>query len=425
MTRPNFTPDPPPEGADSAELTAWFMDQLNRIADWWPPDYDARLAALETRNTVNAGTFPLNTRVAIGITVTDVPALNCGEGSVAEIASTPFYNPIGIMYANTADRVVLFSTNVVTTPSRIVEVNPNTGAVTDLHNVTGEVIYGVVCSPTGSISTADRVIWMEGGFGSTIYFKCYTLAPWTMVWEVSLSYGGSFSGIAGESNSSILVKGSLGMRYVNKATGGNSADITPDAGYSLPSNFHAAYLLPHAYDWQFIIKETATNDYHVVEVPNGHSSIGASDIVETLSVGSATDLVYGGAPVVDSDGNVYWPIISPQMQAAEGESHSTFILRVNASKVHDRTWGFSTTGISSFGATNLGVLTYQEDRDVILCCTSNKVQQYHIPTNTWSECTPSGVDDNIFGAAYVGNDTLWTQKTSDTNNVGAWEFTIY
>ena len=53
MTKPKFTPDPPPylQGMEVDKafplFVDWAMRQNNRIEDWWPKDYEARIQALE------------------------------------------------------------------------------------------------------------------------------------------------------------------------------------------------------------------------------------------------------------------------------------------------------------------------------------------------------------------------------------------
>jgi len=59
MTKPKFTPDPPPVGATDAEVIAWGKRQLDRIEDWWPKDLEDRLAALELRFPYKPGTWPI------------------------------------------------------------------------------------------------------------------------------------------------------------------------------------------------------------------------------------------------------------------------------------------------------------------------------------------------------------------------------
>lgn len=59
MTKPKFTPDPPPVGASREEQLAWFQRQFDRIEDWWPKDLEDRLKALEIAFPYKSGTWPI------------------------------------------------------------------------------------------------------------------------------------------------------------------------------------------------------------------------------------------------------------------------------------------------------------------------------------------------------------------------------
>jgi len=59
VTKPKFTPDPPPVGGSSEERVAWTQRQYARIEDWWPKDLEDRLAALELRFPYKSGTWPI------------------------------------------------------------------------------------------------------------------------------------------------------------------------------------------------------------------------------------------------------------------------------------------------------------------------------------------------------------------------------
>jgi len=58
MSRPKFTPDPPPITPNEVEAE-WFWRQLQRIEDWWPKDYGDRLRALEGLAPYKSGTWPI------------------------------------------------------------------------------------------------------------------------------------------------------------------------------------------------------------------------------------------------------------------------------------------------------------------------------------------------------------------------------
>ena len=58
MSKPRFTPDPPPEGADP-RLVEWANRQFQRIEDWWPKSYDARLDLLEALQPYAPGVWPI------------------------------------------------------------------------------------------------------------------------------------------------------------------------------------------------------------------------------------------------------------------------------------------------------------------------------------------------------------------------------
>jgi len=58
MSKPKFTPDPPPVTPSRVEAE-WLWRQFQRIEDWWPKSYDNRLALLELLQPYKPGTWPI------------------------------------------------------------------------------------------------------------------------------------------------------------------------------------------------------------------------------------------------------------------------------------------------------------------------------------------------------------------------------
>ena len=65
MTKPKFTPDPPPylKGMPFEQAFPLFVDwkirQENRAEDWWPKDLEARVQALELLAPYCIGTWAI------------------------------------------------------------------------------------------------------------------------------------------------------------------------------------------------------------------------------------------------------------------------------------------------------------------------------------------------------------------------------
>jgi len=105
MTKPRFTPDPPPVGGTKEEILAWKKRQYDRIHDWWPKDLEKRLAALELAFPYKSGTWPIvDTSISVQSTcVEGIPS--CSESAdvwnAGALSSSPlviknckFTNPI-------------------------------------------------------------------------------------------------------------------------------------------------------------------------------------------------------------------------------------------------------------------------------------------------------------------------------------------
>jgi hypothetical protein len=80
VTKPKFTPDPPPVGASQQELLAWEKAQFDRIEDWWPKNLEDRLKALEIAFPYKSGTWPIVDVASLDFTATvDIPEAACSD----------------------------------------------------------------------------------------------------------------------------------------------------------------------------------------------------------------------------------------------------------------------------------------------------------------------------------------------------------
>jgi len=89
LSRPKFTPDPPPEGADP-RFIEWANRQFQRIEDWWPKDYGDRLRALELLTPYKSGTWPIIDSSSFRVTAEAIRQyeLNCGAATAFDSGLT-------------------------------------------------------------------------------------------------------------------------------------------------------------------------------------------------------------------------------------------------------------------------------------------------------------------------------------------------
>jgi len=179
VTKPKFTPDPPPVGGRSEERIAWAQRQYARIEDWWPKDLEDRLAALELRFPYKSGTWPIVDSSSVSFQVESVqsfvPALLVFDeaGKHYELSDNCVTGFDGV----TNDRPVsgndLLYTTAKSDLGHFVAIKSDGGTTVDRFDGTTWSTHTLPLagfSKSGVVWWNDRyiLIWYRGGLGGLI-----------------------------------------------------------------------------------------------------------------------------------------------------------------------------------------------------------------------------------------------------------------
>jgi len=424
VTKPKFTPDPPPVGGSSEEHIAWAQRQYARIHDWWPKDLEDRLAALELRWPYKSGTWPIVDASSINFNASAAQlfALNCGEATEFTLGETCNAK------SNNAS-ISIFGTTKIFLSKRGIGINAcgNSSSVlyeydiindtwtTRLTNSGTNKLLHFPGSLAGQHGVNDVVYAMFGTSGATWNLYQFDPSDWASgaTWGTGISVGlGTFTMFC-EGLDRLIGRKTSGVVSTFSKNNGSQNNMVVPTGYD-STNFIGMWLKEQNKWIVMLDKDHAHGGVIVNE--NYIGTLPTPTKLLDFDGSTVQTLTYGIDNCFDKYGNLYFSITSTDLQTLVGSTYNSFVVKLDNEGNHVRTWSVDDIGIpaqsfqQSSGAGSAGGLYYNETSNRVYTAKGGYIAQYDPDTDQWSTCIISNSSgDEIFLVA-DSSDYLWSAK---------------